>query len=391
MKTAIVWIASVCCVASSAALATPQRSTDVFSCYKTSPESQPDWAAISRDYAAKRFRTGCHPEYAVQPVAARKLSLANAQAVPAAAAVVPVSSSPATSDFIWLVRKDFADVGIFAKPDSNKDADGAEIAWSRNNITQDNIWQVDGLFALAYSYRTNDYSSSFIGVSIASYLKVNKELHSAASASDSNNDALTAGGSAEFGFNSPFFRGADYLRARWSETQDNIAGTRTSQIAGEWIPTYLRINREIPGLFLTYNFRPEARVEYDTRSEGAMPIGFSGLNQSLRVGPQVKLLFRFTDFGGTLPAWAKNLASLSGSVTYHWWSEVYSGNQASWLDSTIKYNLDQDGNIALALTYRNGRNEETAKKTDLVKISLNFKTCSALFGYSGSTCQKQDE
>ena len=52
----------------------------------------------------------------------------------------------------------------------------------------------------------------------------------------------------------------------------------------------------------------------------------------------------------------------------------------------LGYNLDKSGNVALAFSYKKGRNEESAKLTDLFKISLNVKTCSALFGFSGKTC-----
>ncbi|WP_315798982.1 hypothetical protein [Bradyrhizobium sp. SZCCHNRI3043] len=43
-------------------------------------------------------------------------------------------------------------------------------------------------------------------------------------------------------------------------------------------------------------------------------------------------------------------------------------------------------NVALAFSYQNGRNEETAKRTDLYKLSLNFKTCAAFAGFSGGRC-----
>jgi hypothetical protein len=110
------------------------------------------------------------------------------------------------------------------------------------------------------------------------------------------------------------------------------------------------------------------------------------LNQSLRVGPQIRFLARATDFGQTLPDWAQPLLSFRSSVTYHWWTEVYSGKTGSWLDASLGYNLDKSGNVALAFSYKKGRNEESAKLTDLFKISLNVKMWSALFGFSGKTC-----
>jgi len=313
----------------------------------------------------------------------------NARRITSSASIdLPPPAAKPRTDFVWFVRKDLADVGLFSKPTPNAEAEGAELSWSRNNITRDTIWQVDGLFAVAYTYLNQDYSP-FIGVTIAPYLKVNRELHSALSAADNNADTITVGGSGEIGFNMPK-RGANYFRAHWSETEDHIANSRVSQVGLEWIPTYLRLHREIPGTYLTYNLNPELRVDYDRRSDGLTPIGFSGLNESLRIGPQAKFLVRATDFGQTLPDWAQPLLSFRGSVTYHWWTEVYSGKTGSWLDASLGYNLDRSGNVALAFSYKKGRNEESAKLTDLFKISLNVKTCAAFFGFDGKLCGGDD-
>ncbi|MGJ5135319.1 hypothetical protein [Bradyrhizobium oligotrophicum] len=350
---------------------------DIFACYKTAPAAEPDWTAIARDYAHKRLEQGCGQQW---PVAATP----RPQRASAAAAALAVKTAPGpqpVSDFIWFVRKDFADVDMFGKPQSNEKATGAELSWARNNTAADTIWQVNGLVGLAYSYLNEDYSR-FIGASLASYVKVDKEAHSAA-ASDDSRDAITVGGSAEVGFINPI-GGADYVRSSWLETRDGILNRTTGQAKLEWMPMYLRVNRQIPGTFVTTNFRPDLKVQYDERQGGVAPIGFSGLGRSLRIGPEATFLFRVADFGTTLPAWAEPLAGLSGVVTYHWWREVYSGQSGSWLDSTIKYDINP--NVALAFSYQKGRNEETAKRTDLYKLSLNFKTCAAFAGFSGGRC-----
>jgi len=153
----------------------------------------------------------------------------NARRITSSASIdLPPPAAKPRTDFVWFVRKDLADVGLFSKPTPNAEAEGAELSWSRNNITRDTIWQVDGLFAVAYTYLNQDYSP-FIGVTIAPYLKVNRELHSALSAADNNADTITVGGSGEIGFNMPK-RGANYFRAHWSETEDHIANSRVSQV-----------------------------------------------------------------------------------------------------------------------------------------------------------------
>ncbi|MCS3726167.1 hypothetical protein [Bradyrhizobium betae] len=378
-----VTIAVTGCVFVGQAVAAAAAADDIFACYKTGPAAEPNWSAVARDYAHKRFKRDCSPE---RPIAAVAPRLRAMPAPPHALAVKALARPESGSDLIWFVRKDFADVDLFGRPQPNEKATGAEVSWSRNNTAADTIWQVNGLVGLAYSYLNEDYSP-FIGLSLASYVKVDREAHSAA-ASDDNRDAVTIGGSGEIGFINPI-GGADYVRGSWLETRDGTLDRVTGQAKLEWMPIYLRVNRQIPGTFVTTNFRPELKVQYDERQGGLAPIGFSGLGRSLRIGPEATFLFRVTDFGATLPGWAEPLAGLSGAVTYHWWREIYSGQSGSRLDSTLKYDINP--NVALAFSYQKGRDEETAKRTDLYKLSLNFKTCAAFASFSGERCSAQKE
>jgi hypothetical protein len=383
MKRMRVTIAVTGCVFAGQAVAAAAAADDIFVCYKASPAAEPDWSAVARDYANKRFKRDCSPG---RPIAAVAPRLRAMPAPPPALAVKAPARPDSVRDLIWFVRKDFADVDLFGRPQPNEKATGAEVSWSRNNTASDTIWQVNGLVGLAYSYLNEEYSP-FIGLSLASYVKIDKEAHSAA-ASDDIRNAVTVGGSGEIGFINPF-GGADYVRGTWLETHDDILNRVTGQAKFEWMPIYLRVNRQIPGTFITTNFRPDLKVQYDERQSGLLPIGFSGLGRSLRIGPEATVLFRLTDFGASLPAWAEPLAGLSGAVTYHWWREVYSGQSGSWLDSTIKYDINP--NVALAFSYQKGRDEETAKRTDLYKLSLNFKTCTAFAGFSGERCAAQKD
>jgi hypothetical protein len=124
---------------------------------------------------------------------------------------------------------------------------------------------------------------------------------------------------------------------------------------------------------LNYNFLPELMIQYQTQSAGQTPLAFSGQDKALRVGPAPTLLW--TIYAPQLPPLIQTLLGFSGKVTYHWWTEAYSGRSSSWLETAMIYNLDPDGNVAFALSYKRGQSEDTGLKNNLFKISLTAKPC----------------
>lgn len=374
------WLANLAAlsVLASVAHAAPSAELVDLSCYRRGPDGEPNWAALKADYQRGTLRSGC--------AANGGAPVARAAAVPPAQAAVPmptktpvVVQTPApvpTTSFQVLLRKDFSDVGLFSRPTPNSKAEGASISWSHDRIANDRIWAIDGLVAVYYSYMTNDYDSPLVGVAIGPYVKADKQFHSNPKVNDT--DVVTFGGSGEIGIHNALgLRGVDYFRARWALTDDNVANRRTDQITGEWMPTYLRSNAQIPGTLLRYNFRPSLKVQYDQVGNGKLS-PFSGEQRALRIGPEATLLLGAIDVPTDPESWFALLANVSGKVTYHWWTETYSGRQSSWLTSSLTYNLDRSGNLGLTFSYRNGLNEETGKKTDLFKISLNAKLCQEL-------------
>ena len=73
------------------------------------------------------------------------------------------------------------------------------------------------------------------------------------------------------------------------------------------------------------------------------------------------------------------LRNLYGTISYHWWDELYSGRTNGWLDAAVHYNLDPNGNVAVAFSYQHGRTEDTGTDTDVYKVTLTAKTCTDIF------------
>jgi hypothetical protein len=369
------------CLATNAA--TAQRSNVVdLSCY-SHRDGKPDWKAIQSAYERGDLQKACFPPKSVaRDFASSTASSAAAPLVKASTKTVLIRTPPdnSISSVKFVLRKDFSDIDLFTAVSANSEADGAELSWTRDRTAKDTIWSADGVAAIAYSYITNNYSS-VVGFAVAPYAKFNEEFHSNPDNSDTN--VVTAGGSGEIGIHNILgLRGVDYFRARWARTDDRVANTRADQVTGEWIPTYLRLRGEIPGTRLIVNFRPELMVQYDRQADGLPPSLFSGQQQALRVGPEATLKLNVLTSGLSLPAWLETLASLTGTVTYHWWTETYSHRNSSWLTTALTYNLDKDGNVALSASYKRGMIEETGKQADIVKISLTAKTCAELLAAS---------
>jgi hypothetical protein len=60
-------------------------------------------------------------------------------------------------------------------------------------------------------------------------------------------------------------------------------------------------------------------------------------------------------------------------LTYHWSYETYSGKPIDWLQTALTYNIDDAGHLALSLTYKRGRDEDTGALTDIYRIGLTGK------------------
>lgn len=74
-------------------------------------------------------------------------------------------------------------------------------------------------------------------------------------------------------------------------------------------------------------------------------------------------------FGAPIPL----LNKLSGSVTYSWARELYSGSDYDWLAARLTYNLDKEGYLGVSVGYENGNRAKTAEEVDQFTIALTGK------------------
>lgn len=281
---------------------------------------------------------------------------------------------PPDQSLIFLLRKDFEDIGLLSRPTPTAKAGGAEFSYTRDNVARDTTFAGTGTIAVAYNYLNGDIYDRFIGITVSPYVSWNRELHS--KKIDDNVDTKTLGIAGEVGFQNGIFDGSDYVRGRAAGISDDILGSTNVSATLEWLPTYAWLAGSVPGTYLNFNFMPEVKVQYDRTTAAGKVLAFSGRNEALRIGPELNLQFRVYAPDGAV---YDLLRRFSGNVTYHWWTEAYSSRTNSWLDASLTYNLDEAGHVGVKASYKRGRSEETGALFDLYKLSLSAKLCTEVF------------
>jgi len=255
-----------------------------------------------------------------QPTSASKMTSGAARPQgPIIAKATPSFSPPPTTSFTVLLRKDFSDITLFTSPTPTKNATGAEFSLTRDLIANNTTWLADATVAAAYSYLNEDIRQQFIGVAVAPYVMIDRQINS--TVASQNVDQRTLGVSGEVGFRNLLLGGSDYLRGSGAEMVDNIKATTVTHGAVEWLPTYTWLAAGVPGTYANYNFTPEVEAQFDSTNQRGKTILFSGQQDSLRLGPQAQLWLGFNPPNGSA---VEFLSRLYGTLTYHWWTEMYS-------------------------------------------------------------------
>ncbi|MCK1270825.1 MULTISPECIES: hypothetical protein [unclassified Bradyrhizobium] len=274
--------------------------------------------------------------------------------------------------FKFLLRQDWKDIGFLECPKEAADAVGAEVAFTDDRLNKNRIWSVDGTAALVYTSATSDPDEWWIPYykTFATYVTSHRSFNSSTALMGSDIDKLAYGVAAEFGWVTD--GGANYVRFRGGQVENNIKGTTSANITAEFIPVYFPLYFQRPiiqplGLPISLRFDPELLVQYSQITGGTNVLDFNGRNQAFRVGPQVSL-FVFPETAGT-----NFLSKLNGSLAYHWAYETYSGKPIDWLQAALTYNIDAAGHLAVAFTYKRGRDEDTGAFADIYRIGLSGK------------------
>ncbi len=262
---------------------------------------------------------------------------------------------------------------------STTSAKGASLSFTRDYVANNSIWAAQGMVAAVYSDCSNlrnlaeGRNADWAEKSIAIYAQANSDYNSNLKLAAKNNiDTRTAGLSGELVYQS-LSGDLHIFRLTPNVTQDDIHNTSAVAVMGQYIPAFL----SLPGVWapqaiingnVIYQFDPTLDVQYASTTNQAKPILFSGMSQSLRIGPELALIVTPFAGGGN-----DFLNRIGINELFHPWYETYSNRGSYWWTNTIKYNLDQKGNFALAFSYNRGLDENSGVMTNQYVLSLNGK------------------
>jgi hypothetical protein len=282
-----------------------------------------------------------------------------------------------------LIRKSFADIFLFDCPTKAAQAEGAELSVLSDNLTRNTTWSASGMAALVYQhYGTWE---GMLGFSMAPYVQVDEQRNSKLKFRSKDTDVVTAGLSAEIGFDAGAW--SHYTRLRASSTSDQVKGTSSGTLTAEWIPVACSYNtglpidigcpNTLPGTIFLYRFSPELVVQYDGTFGSNDVLAFSNRQTALRIGPQFNLILqplpKILERSGLTGPIFTFLSNLSAHLTYHIYREVYSDRNFSYLETALVYNIDPAGHAGIKASYTKGRQEQTGDKIDQFKLALTVK------------------
>ena len=272
----------------------------------------------------------------------------------------------------FLLRQDFADVGLITDPSSNSSASGAAFGYSNDKVADNVAWTVHGTAIAALNFDNGfgpHETINLVAGSVGIYGGLNKTTNSNKKSTSQNIDTDVFGGFLELGFDH-IFGGDQWLRLKVGAVNDNLKNTSAVSTTLEWIPVYSDLLIHWPYFFSTpwtqvgVRFDPQLKLQLD--DDVNRTVLFSNHKDALRIGPQFGLWIQpFADI--------EYLSNLNINLVYHPYYETYSAAYLSWFQTSITYNLDPNGMLGITGTYQKGRDENNGTSVDLFKLTLTGK------------------
>jgi hypothetical protein len=282
-------------------------------------------------------------------------------------------TSAQPNPYFVLLRSTWSDVGILANPIEAQKAAGATIAFTQDYVAANRNWTAQAVAAAGYSNITPftpGVTGGWFDKTVAVYVQDNSNYNTNAKLTSKNYDTRTAGLVGELGYVDLSGNNYQFFRITPSVTQDDVKGTTSVAIMGEYIPAFQGLwdNFGYLGGNINAQIDPELKVQYASTTDPKNPLAFSGKSQSLRIGPEVTLIVQpYT--AGTNPF----LDRVALNVTYHPWYDTYANRASYWWTNALVYNLTTDGNFAVSAKYNRGLDENSGEMTNQYIIGLSGK------------------
>jgi hypothetical protein len=282
------------------------------------------------------------------------------------------STCPGFSVLLRQSWSDFNNVAGFECAADTAGAQGAQISYSDDRISNNRQVAIQGTAAVLYNSVTGNPPSDLIpyATSFGAYVSANDLTNSAKTQIKSNKDSTSYGGVLELGFISP--GGSNTFRILGGGSDDNLAHTTSGNAVVEWYPVYYPLYIHTPisqpaGLPIILRFDPDVAARYDGATGANQIVPYNNRQESMRLGPELSLkLLPYP----TAPAF---LANLSALVEYDWYYESYTRKDLNWFTSSVTYNLDAQGHVGITGKYERGRDAQTGASTNFYTVGLSGK------------------
>lgn len=281
------------------------------------------------------------------------------------------------SDFVFLLRDNAEDIGIFAHPKDVKAASGAQLSYSSDAAASNVSWTAKGVATAYYRWLSDSPDPGLVGFAAGPWVSFNRQTNSASNLRAKQLNVLSYGAATELGFG-PTFLGDQYLRLKAAVNSDFDFLIKSWSATAEWQPVSpdYKLSYPISVGPMLLRVDPVARVQTLQRLNGSADPVFSQHDSVWRVGG--RLAFSLTakpdEVGdlaeGFLPKWLQS-AALNLSFSGLW--DTHTGQQYHMINSTLTIPLDSRGHIGANFSYQRGELEETGQWTDQVMIGLGLK------------------
>ena len=269
------------------------------------------------------------------------------------------------------VRRDRIDVGIAgfaANPVPTSDAQGARVSYSRDGLTRDEVWTVDG--RASYVIANGDFPDQkytkgvpqVTAYALVPWVDIRRQTSTNPKAKMT--DLTSTGLDAAFEIYGGPFGGVSYLTISPSMQTDRTSDAQIFDLAAHWQPygilgigTWRNVS---PWLQFTWHAGLDG-VYRDVKKPGSFILPGTEFAWG---GGWIQGKWRF----GVSPDYMLTLTTTYSQ--YHDWTNK---RDAELFTADLAYQIDPKGLTSVSLTYKRGRDWTTYSQFDLLTAGLNFK------------------
>lgn len=270
------------------------------------------------------------------------------------------------------IRRDKADISIYAASIDKSAAKGASLSYAHNNDTGDDIAEIVGTasFVVARDPCREAPEDSEPGemilsaYALAPYISLDGKVSTAKQ--EKNN--VRVGFDAQFEmFSGKIFNNQFLTLSPYYQTDFDLRGSAYGLVA-TWEPVLLdaRLGGAIRQANSFYDFFWQLKLEADAlRVEDAGNTNLKDDTEYAWLGGTAKIT------GFILPDLLDDRVYATGEFQYFW--DAVANREISKYSSELGYNLTEDGSTSVSVGYANGKDKKSLEEKDEITVKLNYK------------------